>query len=96
MPLKSQKETVLCTVLFDCTGHACVLQGINPQASLIECCLTASPPALESILSLNAFDLDRLLDADSNLLDVSNERHAFETCHLMLHSHNTPQGGVTP
>lgn len=47
------------------------LQGINAQADVIECCLASSPPALERILNLKAFDLNRITDANLGLSLVS-------------------------
>lgn len=45
-----------------------IIKGINSQAQLIECTLNVSPPDIGSILSLRAFDLDRILEADSSFL----------------------------
>lgn len=48
------------------------IRGINSQAAIIECSMTQGPPDLESILGLQAFDLDRLLEADPGLLLIEN------------------------
>ena len=47
-----------------------LLQGINSQAQLIECTLNVTPPEISSILSLRAFDLDRILEANTSFLQV--------------------------
>lgn len=46
------------------------LQGINSQAEIIECNLASSPPDLDKILGLQAFDLGRVLESDANFLQV--------------------------
>lgn len=50
-----------------------VVKGINSQAQLLECKLNVAPPEIGSILSLRAFDLDRILEANSSFLQTENE-----------------------